>query len=314
MGVKSRLGIIIIFITFGLILISDLFNRSETPETFTTNIDIIHKVVNERSNEENNPESLSLLGNIIDAGQKWLSKNLNIWQLYQNLANPYSRYVVLNSGLRKEEIAAILSKELNWNSDERYAFLTTDQIIDKRNMEGYYNPGGYLISNSVEPPTVYKIIMNRFNREVRMRYATSTAEVINMNLAIKIASIIEREAAGAHDMRLISGVIWNRIFKNMNLEMDATLQYAKGSNKNGWWPKVKPEDKYIDSPYNTYKNKGLPPTPISNVSVAAINAALNPKKTACIFYLHDRRGNIHCSVTYKEHQTQIRKYYNNRNP
>jgi UPF0755 protein len=110
-------------------------------------------------------------------------------------------------------------------------------------------------------------------------------------------------------MKLISGIIWNRIFKGMKLQMDATLQYAKGSEETGWWPQVNPQDKNIDSPYNTYMYTELPPSPIASPGLAAIEAAYNPQKTNCLFYLHDKKGVIHCSATYEGHKKNIAKYY-----
>ncbi len=130
---------------------------------------------------------------------------------------------------------------------------------------------------------------------------------LDLDTAIRIASIIQREAAGPHDMRLISGIIWNRMAKGMSLELDATLQYVKGTEDN-WWPSVKSKDKYLDSPYNTYKYKGVPPGAISNPSIDAINSVYNPQKTDCIFYLHARNRQIHCSKTYEQHLANIRAY------
>lgn len=134
-----------------------------------------------------------------------------------------------------------------------------------------------------------------------------TPEDLDLDGAIRLASIIQREAAGPQDMRLISGIIWNRMAKGMSLELDATLQYVKG-NEDNWWPIVKSKDKYLDSPYNTYKYKGIPPGAISNPSIDAINAAFNPQKTDCIFYLHDSNRQIHCSKTYEGHLANINSY------
>lgn len=306
---KAILGRALFLTLTAYIFIVLLYEEPRKNDLLTTNIDIENKAINDTGIDIADDQVISLFGNVIELGHKWLSKNFNAWRFYQNTANPYSRYIVLNSGLRKEEVAEILSRELKWSEQDKEIFLVMDQIVDKENKEGYYNPGSYLLPHSTTPKDAYKAIMSKFDEEIEARYATSTAQIINMDTAMKIASIIEREAGGLHDMRLISGVIWNRIFKNMNLEMDATLQYAKGNDTDGWWPRVESEDKYIESPYNTYKNKGLPPTPISNVSLAAIKAALNPKKTSCIFYLHDKRGRIHCGVTYKEHLSNIKKYY-----
>jgi UPF0755 protein len=96
----------------------------------------------------------------------------------------------------------------------------------------------------------------------------------------------------------------------MRLQIDATLQYAKGSNpQHVWWPKVTPSDKYIASAYNTYKNEGLPPAPIANPSMEAIIAALNPKKTDCMYYFHDKKAGFHCTKTYEEHVALLKEYY-----
>jgi UPF0755 protein len=97
----------------------------------------------------------------------------------------------------------------------------------------------------------------------------------------------------------------------MNLQIDATLQYVKAtkSTTGPWWPTVVPADKYHKSPYNTYMQSGLPPTPIASPSVAAIVAALNPVKTSCYFYFHDKLGEMHCAPTYAEHVSLLKKYY-----
>ena len=132
--------------------------------------------------------------------------------------------------------------------------------------------------------------------------------IINEKTALKIASIVQREAAGKEDMKLISGIIWNRIFNGMKLQMDATLQYVKGSEEDGWWEKVDSEDKKIKSLYNTYLYKGLPPGAIANPGPNAITAAFYPQKTDCLFYMHDRKRKIHCTKTYEQHKKNIEIY------
>jgi UPF0755 protein len=112
-------------------------------------------------------------------------------------------------------------------------------------------------------------------------------------------------------MRYISGIIWNRLFVGMPLQLDASLQYARGSkiSEKLWWPKVVPNDKYIDSPYNTYENEGLPPAPISNPSVEAVVAALNPRETDCMFYFHDSKGVFYCTENYEDHVAKLKEIY-----
>ena len=108
-------------------------------------------------------------------------------------------------------------------------------------------------------------------------------------------------------MPIIAGIIWNRLDQKMKLDIDATLQYIKGKAPD-WWGKVSADDKNIDSPFNTYKYAGLPPRPIANPGLDAINAVLHPAQTDCIYYLHDSGGQIHCAKTYDEHKLNIDKY------
>jgi len=126
---------------------------------------------------------------------------------------------------------------------------------------------------------------------------------------LRLASIVQREAAGKQDMPLIAGILWNRLLKEMKLEVDATVQYARGKTETGWWAPIKPSDiGEIDSPYNTYKYQGLPPHPISNPGIDAIEAVLNPTETDCLYYLHDDNRQIYCAATYEEHVANIEKY------
>ncbi|MFA6338476.1 MAG: endolytic transglycosylase MltG [Candidatus Paceibacterota bacterium] len=242
----------------------------------------------------------------IQSGAYKLSENMNDWEVLQALANPYMRWVKIPEGLRKEQVADIFGKALAWNDTQKDDFIKLEANGDS--LEGYYFPENYLVSVNQTPDHVADRMADKFKKQVSEKFEdTAKNKIINMDTALIVASLIQREAAGKDDMRLISGIIWNRIFNGMTLDIDATLQYIKGNEQN-WWPKVDPKDKEIDSPYNTYKYKGLPPTPISNPGVAAIDAALNPKSTQCIFYIHDKKRKIHCSVTYKEHLKMIKKY------
>ena len=155
------------------------------------------------------------------------------------------------------------------------------------------------------------MVNKHFVEDILSHYGTTTAELVPLNDALTVASLIQREAAGSDDMRIISGIIWNRLFLNMNLQIDATVQYAEANARSAgsWWPPVATRNLFLKSPYNTYVNKGLPPTPIANPSVAAVLAALNPVNTDCMFYFHDRMGQFHCSATYAEHVALLKKYY-----
>lgn len=221
------------------------------------------------------------------------------------------KFVTIPSGLRKEEIANIFARALGWNDKEKKEFMSPRNGQSLPLAEGSFFPGTYVVKIGATPSDVQDLVNNRFVNNVLSRYGTSTAEIVPVNTTLTIASLIQRETIGTDDMRIISGIIWNRIFADMNLQLDATLQYVKANNNKTaiWWPEILSRDKFIKSPYNTYMHNGLPPTPIANPSVAAIVAALNPLKTACLFYFHDNRGDLHCTPTYKEHITLLKQYY-----
>ena len=243
----------------------------------------------------------------------WLHKALNKLALagwFQNMASLSTRLLVIDSGERKEQIADHFGKILAWDKSMRTEFLTRVETADPELTEGKFSPGNYTVSRDATPADVAPLIVEKFGSEVSERYTPEIEAIVPLVQTLTIASLLEREAYDFDDMRQISGVIWNRLFADMNLQIDATLQYAKGSNPNEpWWPRVQPGDKYINSPFNTYKNEGLPPAPIANPSLDAILAALNPKKTNCMYYFHDKHGNFHCSATYEEHVAGLKEYY-----
>jgi UPF0755 protein len=234
--------------------------------------------------------------------------DLTSLSFYENLANPSMRMVNIPEGLRKEEIANTLANDLGWNDFEKTTFLNAHIALGKQNLEGYYFPKSYLVDKNTSPLDMTHIMVDEFNKQTKSIKKTKKTQILNEDTVLKVASIIQREAAGHGDMKLISGIIWNRIFKGMKLQLDATLQYAKG-DEDSWWPTVSPEDKKIDSPYNTYLYKDLPPSPIDNPGLVAIQAAYNPQPTSCLFFLHDKRGGIHCTTTYEAHKANIERYY-----
>lgn len=260
--------------------------------------------------ETHSPSSRSLA---LASTHSWFGRmvqHLAMMEWYQNLATPTGRMLVIASGDRKEELADHFSKLLNWSASDRAHFLDLVATSTPGITEGTYFPSTYVVARSATPEDVALLVTERFKSEVLSRYKPDIDAVVPLNDALTIASLLEREAYDFDDMRLISGVIWNRLFIGMNLQIDATLQYAK-ANEGGsqWWPNPVPKDKELHSPYNTYKVAGLPPTPIANPSLDSILAALNPKKTNCLFYFHDAHAGFHCAATYEEHVRLLKQYY-----
>lgn len=228
---------------------------------------------------------------------------------YQNLASPVSRIIVIWPGERKEEAVKNIGDVLRWNTEQRATFSALIEESEPMMSEGKFYPGEYVAHRGATPEEVALMIKDKFNTDILSRYTPEVEEKVPLQDALIVASLLEREARDFENMREISGVIWNRLFINMPLQLDATLQYARGGTSKNWWPAVKPADKYVKSPYNTYANPGLPPGPIANPSAAAVLAALNPVSTDCIYYFHDDKRNYHCSVTYEEHVAKLKAMY-----
>lgn len=245
----------------------------------------------------------------VNSGGYKISKGMSAWQIASILSkDPYMRWVVIPEGLRKEEIAGLLAESLSWTDIEKSDWINTYTAMDFDHMEGVYFPDTYLIPVDESPLDVSKRLQAKFNEKFAPYAKEAVAQNIKWNTLLKVASIVQREANGHDDMPLVAGIIWNRLLKNMKLEVDATLQYARGDKGDGWWAPIKVAEKQINSPYNTYKNTGLPPHPISNPGLTAIEAALHPAKTTCLYYLHDNSGEIHCSDTFEGHKQNIANY------
>jgi uncharacterized YceG family protein len=223
--------------------------------------------------------------------------------------NPTSRTIVIYPGLRKEQVAHTFGKALNWTSKQEDEFIAIHTKAYNGESEGYYFPGTYVVSSQAKPAEISILMQNKFKERILSKFDALKTNAVSLDTVMKIASIIEREAGNDSDKKIISGVIWNRLFRGMNLEMDATLQYAKATSSNNWWPRVISSDKKIDSPYNSYKFASLPPTPISSPSETAIWAALNPPKSNTLFYVHDAYGQIYTASTYQEHLANIHRAF-----
>ena len=244
----------------------------------------------------------------------WLARltaKLATRRWYQQLASPVSRIFVIWPGERKEEVTKHVAGILGWNATETAAFVTAVTELPPTFPDGTFYPGQYVTHRKATPEEIATLINERFTTAITDRYNDELEAIVPLEDAIIIASLLEREASDFENMREVAGVIWNRQFIDMPLQLDATLQYARGSNpaEPAWWPAIRPSDKYVDSPYNTYTHTGLPPTPIANVSVEAVLAALNPIATDCLFYFHDSKRNYYCSATYEEHVAKLKQIY-----
>ena len=238
---------------------------------------------------------------------------INTTMMVENISKilhgkPYMKWVVIPPGLRKEEIAEILATNLNWTKTQKNNWINKYTKMKFDYIEGVYFPDTYLIPVTETPLAVANRLVAKFNEKFAPYLLSFNKQNTQWTKGLTLASIVQREAANDADMPLIAGILLNRLNQKIPLSVDATLQYVRGDKGKGWWAPISVDDKKTVSAYNTYKNIGLPPHPISNPGLPAIQAVLNPTKTDCLYYLHDKDHIIHCSVTYEEHQANTLKY------
>ncbi len=292
---------------------------SALPDQFPVSVDPKSKTIVENAQIDEylrNEHSLEAAvagsgGDILRDVLAWIAARIGGARAGDSIAAAGERFVIVNAGYRKEQVASAFGGALGWTAAEKKAFLAPEKGAKLPFSEGTFAPGAYFIAAGSDPQEAQALVNARFSDDVLSHYGTSTQKAVPLEQALTIASIIQRETIGTDGMRLVSGIIWNRLFAGMKLQIDATLQYAKASRASAgeWWPDVVSGDTGIKSPYNTYLHAGLPPSPISNPSVAAILAALNPIKTDCLFYFNDKTGALHCSATYAEHRKLLAEYY-----
>ena len=238
----------------------------------------------------------------IQAGEFKISENMNAEQVAINLTHgSIDTSITLIEGMRKEEMAQIISKTLDIPEIE----------IMSKTKEGYIFPDTYQVPKNASSDVVLTIIKNN-QKFVKALQNIKKQTKLTEKQSLILASLVEREARQPSTREKIAGIILKRYLANWPLDLDASLQYILGyqANEKSWWKKeLTEEDLKIDSPYNTYKHPGLPPEPICNPSLSSIKAIINAdENTPYWYYLTDKNGVMHYSVTLEEHEANIRKY------
>ena len=184
-----------------------------------------------------------------------------------------------------------------------YRFLK--DIPDRENqLEGYLFPATYEFMPNSSAQTVVDTMLKSFDDVYTDEYYERT-KAVNMTVdeVVTMASIIERETNSKGERAKVAGVFYNRLNSDMKLESCATVQYILGENK----PVLSVSDTQIDSPYNTYKNYGLPIGPIASPGADCIKAALYPEKTDAFYFVLGDDGKHIFSKTYEEHLDAMNK-------
>ena len=207
--------------------------------------------------------------------------------------------VTIPEGTPSLQIVHILKAQLG----QLDVFDDEESIALAADKEGYLFPDTYFFSPSVTAQGVIRILRDTFDektmplREEIERTGRDFEDVLIM------ASIVEREARITEARRIIAGILWKRLDEDLLLQVDVTFAIINGKTSFD----LTLEDLNIDSPFNTYKYRGLPPTPITNPGLAAIRATITPLETSYYYFLADKEGVTHYSETFEEHkQNKIR--------
>lgn len=229
--------------------------------------------------------------------------------------------ILIKEGMSNREIAAYL-KAQNLITDDSFSGLASRPIADlpsdwpkfdfltglpkSATVEGYLFPDTYRLFAEDKGDALIRKMLDNFNDKLspEMRQAIVAQNKTILQI-VTMASLLEKEVRSTDDMKIVSGIFWQRMANGQRLESCASLAYILGVNK----PQYTIEDTLIDSPYNTYRHDGLPPGPIGNPGLKAIEAAIFPEVTQYNFFLSDpTTGKTIWAKTFEEHKANKAKY------
>jgi len=190
------------------------------------------------------------------------------------------------------------------NFRKDYWFLQEDENGNPETLEGYLFPDTYKFNADASGEEILRKILDNFKNKINPLRGQIELNSMNLYEILTLASIVEKEVSSVDDMRVVAGLFLHRLEIGMPLQSDATINYI--TNKKMPSPLYK--DLEVDSPYNTYKYRGLPPGPICNPGLSAIKAVLNPEKTDYLYFLTPAGKPTVYSKTFKEHEANKRKW------
>ena len=249
-----------------------------------------------------------------------LNRQTSLLQIIQKIerGDVAADWVTVPEGFTMRQIAGMLAAKGLMTED---AFIQASyegalypdlEVGSAGSLEGYLFPDTYFVSFQPDPRETVGAMVETFRKKIIEPYASEIqscklCKIVpdgrNLRNVVVVASLIEREAKMPQDRAKIAGVIYNRLQLGMKLDIDATVQYARGQHKS----RLLYQDLDVDSPYNTYLHAGLPPGPIANPGEASIEAALHPAATDALYYVARKDGSHIFSRTLAEHNAAIRR-------
>ena len=266
--------------------------------------------------------AFSGLDRTLQVGEHRLSARMNAIEIAQALqdATPSEIVFQILAGWRLEEIAAALpTSGLEFSPESFFANVYApaeslsiqEELPEKASLEGFLFPDSYQLARKVSIDEFLQTILLDFHLKVDHSLQNGFQDQqLTLFQAVTLASIVQREAVVSEEMPLIASVFFNRLENGMKLDSDPSVQYALGyiSSQKSWWKNpLTLDDLQIDSPYNTYRYKGLPPGPICNPGLNAMRAVAFPADTPYYYFRAacDGSGRHSFSITFEEHSAKV---------
>jgi UPF0755 protein len=230
--------------------------------------------------------------------------------IYNRIAHgdTYARVLTVPEGYNIFDIAAEVEK-LGIDSQQNFLEQARSQVALVRDLdpfapslEGYLYPDTYRFARKNKAPDVIAAMVKRFHQEAHQIGLTSDVHRI-----VTMASIVEKETAVPEERPLVAGVFYNRLAQHMALDTDPTVIYA-ALLANRYRGTIYASDLKYSSPYNTYRNQGLPPGPIANPGKDSLLAAMHPTHTDYLYFVSDNQGHHRFSKSLEEHQRNVAEY------
>lgn len=230
--------------------------------------------------------------------------------IYNRIAHgdTYARVLTVPEGYNIFDIAAEVEK-LGIDSQQNFLEQARSQValvhdLDPfaPSLEGYLYPDTYRFARKNKAPDVVAAMVKRFHQEAHQIGLTSDVHRI-----VTMASIVEKETAVPDERPLVAGVFYNRLAQHMALDTDPTVIYA-ALLANRYRGTIYASDLKYSSPYNTYRNQGLPPGPIANPGKDSLLAAMHPTHTDYLYFVSDNQGHHRFSKSLEEHQRNVAEY------
>lgn len=227
--------------------------------------------------------------------------------------SPHST-LMIPEGRRASQVYEAVDRALDLKpGSTRKAATTVDLALPAQaegNPEGYLFPATYPIDAATEPAGLLRYMADTARKHFGADHVTAGAQRNNVSVydTITIASIVQAEADTASDMGKVARVVYNRLLKDMPLQMDSTINYAlKRSTLD-----TTTAETQLDSPYNSYRIKGLPPTPIGNPGEEALRAAVSPTPGPWLYFVTVGPGDTRFTDSYGEQQKNVQEFNRNR--